>query len=266
MIILVLGNQPEWPQLLPIEGPLTGTISYLVYAMLFVFLIGRFGGGREEQFGPRSPLVLSVLSSLVLALVLHDSMGVWSIGLMTALLFLIRQSYTLLAEMSESYLRTVEVLAEAAEGTDSASTGRADRSAVIARRLAVKCGLPAKEVQRAGYAALLCAVAKSSTTSGNGPQPRTGASIVEDMDYFRDVLGVLEVLDGRASMPSEVDVRLAYLVAVAQKIDALGGSHCEVGATMALAAEPVGLSAPSAFREKVGVSAAKLGYQLPEYN
>ena len=74
---------------------------------------------------------------------------------MVALLLLMRQSYVLFLDIRETYRTTVEVLVEAAESQDSRRAGHSDRTAVLARSIAMGCGLSASEVELIGYAALL---------------------------------------------------------------------------------------------------------------
>lgn len=257
-----MGRLP-WQFYEPMVAVVVACSACAGHSLLFVVSSGYTRGAWEDDAGPQVPLALAQLSALALALVLFSSLGVWSLVLTTALLFLIRQSYTLLAEMSESYLKTVEVLVEAAEGWESDSRGHADRSAEIARRLAAKCGLPGSEVRRAGYAALLYSVG-GLVSDSFGPKHRPAAAVIAGVDYFRDVLGVLDALDGETAAPSQEDLRLAYLVAMAREIDiassAQGRSNPIDRSLMCRLANSI----PRSFQYQVSVCAAKLGYPLLE--
>ncbi len=173
--------------------------------------------GIESQI----PMALAQLSAVLLAVTVFSSMGVWSLVLMMALLLLVRQSYSLLAEVSESYLCTVEVLVEAAEGLESVFRGHAERSASVARKLASRYGLTSSEVQRAGYAALLQAVG-GIRDLGDGAALAKASNVIRDIEFFHDVVGVLEVLEGEprdSGVATSGDEVLALIVAVAQEID-----------------------------------------------
>jgi hypothetical protein len=166
-------------------------------------------------------MALAQLSVGYLALTVFKSMGIWSLALMCVLLLLVRQSYSLLAEISDSYLRTVEVLVEAAEGIGSASHGHADRSASLARSLAVRSGFSAAEIQYAGYAALLCAVGTIGGGDDNPSPSGSAAKVVGDIPFFAPVANVLKILD-EGEPPIELTERqaaIALVVALAQEMD-----------------------------------------------
>lgn len=165
----------------------------------------------RSMFERQLPMILAQVSAVLLATAVQPTMGVWALLLLVVLLLLVRQSYVLLAEVSESYLRTVEVLVRASEGTVWAGEANSEAAADLARRIAERLGLSASGVQRAGYAALLCALAGISP----GAAPSQLASrIVSQVGLFDGVVGILELIEGRFSDGdvSDADLTVAWLV------------------------------------------------------
>ena len=192
-------------------------------------LLGDDGGAapsvltRRRGMEGQTSMAMAQLSAGCLALTVFETMAAWSLILLCVLLLLVRQSYALLAEISDSYLRTVEVLVEAAEGIGSTLSGHADRSATLARSLASRSGLSSSAVQCAGYAALLHAVGAIGDGAGtsSGRAGVGAAKVVENIGFFAPVLRPLRLLDSLSDSAevSQEDVSIALCVALAQRRD-----------------------------------------------
>lgn len=219
------------------------------------------------NMGAQAPLLSAQWSVSVLLLVTYGSMSAWSLIPAVALLLLMRQSYALYLNIRETYRTTVEVLVQAAEGQDARRFGHAERTAVIARAIAMKAGLSAQEVERVSFAALLHDVgelAEQTSTEAEDPVTRaSAASVVRGVEYFAKVGPVLEVCDGvNESTPDADDLRAAFIVALASDIDAqyypeVAEAHC------ASALETVLPIAGAAVKAKVVGTALGLGYKVP---
>lgn len=209
------------------------------------------------------PLLASQVSSVLLLVVIYDSMGDWSLVLVTVLLLLIRQSYALLWGIRETYRATVEVLVEAAEGGNSRLRGHAERTAYIAREIAHGCGLGSRDVERISYAALLHDVDALGSGTGEGHHRRS-SELLEGVGLFRDVVSILEVQDGSIGRqaPRERDLLAAYIVALASDLDMrrtpqlrdLGHGN---------AAEQLATLVPAQAKARAAATAIRLGYGVP---
>jgi hypothetical protein len=219
------------------------------------------------NMGAQAPLLAAQWSVSVLLLITYGSMSAWSLIPAVALLLLMRQSYALYLNIRETYRTTVEVLVQAAEGQDERRLGHAERTAVIARAIAMKAGLSAQEVERVSFAALLHDVGElAEQTSAEAEDPVTrasAASVVQGVEYFAKVGPVLEVCDGvNESAPEADDLRAALIVALASDIDAeyypeVADAHC------GSALETVLPIAGAAVKAKIVGTALGLGYKVP---
>jgi hypothetical protein len=219
------------------------------------------------NMGAQAPLIAAQWSVSVLLLVTYGSMLEWSLIPAVALLLLMRQSYALYLNIRETYRTTVEVLVQAAEGQDERRLGHAERTAVIARAIAMKAGLSAQEVERISFAALLHdlgELAEQSSVEAEDPVTRaSAASVVRGVEYFAKVGPVLEVCDGVSESPPEADdLRAAFIVALASDIDAeyypeVAEAHC------GSALETVSPLTAAAVKAKVVGTALGLGYRVP---
>jgi hypothetical protein len=219
----------------------------------------------------QAPLLAAQLSAAVLAVITWGEMGAWSLVPVTALLLLIRQSYAMLLDVRETYRTTVEVLVEAAEAQDARRAGHSERAAAIARAIGMKVGLPANEVERISYAALLHDVdalageAASHDSAGTPQSPGRSSAVVEEATFFEDVVSVVRICDGdgvEARQADESDLTAALIVALASDADAAEypdvlRAHC------GSAVDRVAGFVPSSTKALVVGAALSLGYQTP---
>lgn len=216
------------------------------------------GRGMEDQ----TSMAMAQLSAGYLALTVFETMGAWSLLLLCVLLLLVRQSYALLAEISDSYLRTVEVLVEAAEGIGSSMRGHAERSATLARSLASRAGLSQAGARCAGYAALLHAVGAIGDGGELARSAPSAARVVENIEYFSPVIGPLRVLDDQG-VPGEIsqwDVSIALCVALAQERDRRLVLRSYGEQSVMSDVRRIAALADSVTRKRVVRAAAALGY------
>jgi len=206
-------------------------------------------------------------SASVLLLLTYSGMRAWSLVPAVALLLLMRQSYALFLSIRETYRTTVEVLVEAAESQDTRRVGHSDRTAVLARSIAMGCGLAPSEVERIGYAALLHDLGKLAEQPGvideDVPVRSSSADVVRGVEFFEQIEPILRVCDGVDQSPSDDNDLLAGLiVALASDIDA--EYHPEVAAAHDDSA--VGRVAPRVtptVKARAVGAALRLGYRIP---
>lgn len=221
------------------------------------------------------PLLAAQLSAALLEIITFKQLGPWSLVPVVAVLLLMRQSYAMLLEVREAYRATVEVLVEAAEGQDERRTGHGERTAAIARLIAMRLGLAASDVERISYAALLHDVGAlaaepssdsgASRPTGNGAASAKSAAPFEGIGFFADVLPVLRLCDGdqeEASAATQSDLTAAMIVALASDADAADNSAASAAHDVP-AVDRVTPLVPSRIKAQVVGTALSLGYKIP---
>ena len=219
------------------------------------------------NFVVQGPLLIAEWSAAVLLVITVGGMGAWSLIPVVALLLLIRQSYALLLDIRETYRTTVEVLVEAAEGQDPRLAGHAERSAEIARRIAMRIGLSVPQVELVSYAALLHDVDAIRCETAQPGHCATGHSsaLFEGVAFFADVLPILRVCDGDIADDgkySESELLSGLIVALASDADAGESEDVEAvhdGSVVARVAPCV----PSTMKATAVSAALSLGYKTP---
>ncbi len=215
----------------------------------------------------RQALMLAAqVSATALVVTTYPDMGVWSLVPVVALLLLMRQSYSMLLEMRETYQATVEILVEAAEGQDERFRGHADRTAQIAREICMRLGLNAADVERASYSALLhdiYAIAGSFEANGTGEHGSSSA-VLEGVEFFSDVLPVVRACDGQLEVAPAKDqtLLLAMVVALASDID-MQRNPVVAQAHSGSAVETVSGLVPAQVKARVVSAALELGFSTP---
>lgn len=213
------------------------------------------------NFSRLAPVLFAQLSTGVLAALVYDDMREWSLLLVVALLLLIRQSYSLLLDIGETYRTTVQVLVEAAEGVGAERHGHAERTAHIARDIAMLLGLPPRQVERVNYAALLHDIDALSHGGVSSAHPTT-AAVLEGVQFFGNVIGILRVLDQVACEHSQNDVVAAFIVALASEIDATSHVGVHGGGSKNIIGH-VGPMTPVPVKARAVAAAIQLGYGVP---
>jgi hypothetical protein len=207
------------------------------------------------------PLLLAQVSACMLAVIIYPTMQEWSLLLVVVLLLLIRQSYALLLSTRDTYRMTVEVLVEAAEGTDVRRIGHSERTAAIAREIGASYGVSGRQIERLNYAALLHDIdALGSETRTANIRP---SEVLEGQETFADIIPVLRVLEGgwTSSLTAD-DVLAAFIVGLSSDIDAnQNPSLCSIHE----ADESVRLATLLPTETRVGIvsTALRLGYGVP---
>ena len=246
-------------------------------AAQFVAAVGTgrpFGRLLRGNLRVQAPLLIAQWSASVLLLITFEGMGAWSLIPVVALLFLMRQSYAMLLDIRELYRTTVEVLVEAAEGQDARRLGHAERTAAVARAIAMRVGLAANQVERISYAALLhdvdaigSAPARVILEEGqDGPLVSGSSSAVFDgVHFFDDVLPIIRVCDGdmkETTAPSDADLLAGLIVALASDADA--AEHSDVAAAHSGSSiDRVAPMASASMKSLVVGAALALGYRIP---
>lgn len=174
-------------------------------------------------------MLAAQVSVAVLAVILYPEMGVWALGLLAILLFVMRQSFSLLLDIRQAYQSTMEALAAALEAHDPSRQGHAERVAALARAIGLEVGLRGKDLERLGYAALLHDVdlmAVDRDEEGGGVEVHTSppSEILADVGFLAEVLPVLRLCEGQAAPEAPESSRLqliAYIVCRASNLDEL---------------------------------------------
>ena len=255
-----------------VVGPAVFLLVDLAVAQIVSSLVTGRSVGRllRGNITGQAPLLLAEWSASLLLLITFGRMGNWALIPVVALLLLMRQSYAMLLDQREVYRATVEVLVEAAESQDVRRIGHSERTAAIARSIAVQLGLRVAEVERISYASLLHdvdALSGPSDRTVNEPVAPSGGSstMLEGVEFFEEVLGVLRLCDGESSAaqnPRPEDTRAAMIVALASDVDA--GEHIGVfDAHGGNSVDRVGDVVPQSTKASVVGAALSLGYRTP---
>jgi len=213
----------------------------------------------------QGPLVAAQVSASVLAAITYPDLKAWGLVLVVALLLLMRQSLALLLEIRETYRTTVEVLVEAAEGQDHRRRGHGERTAQIAREIAMRMGLSSTDVERVSYASLLHDIdALANETEQDPAALGHSAQIFHGTAFFDDVLPVLRLCDGAAMAEdfSEDHLTTAMLVALASDVDAAVNASAAAAHSGSSVAR-VSASVTPAVKARVVAAAIELGYRIP---
>lgn len=209
----------------------------------------------------QAPLLAAQVSAVLLATITYPTMGHWSLLLVIALLLLIRQSYALYWGIRDTYRATVEVLVEAAEGSDSRLRGHAERTAKIAREIAHACGYRSADIERISYAALLHDV--DALGAGEGATSGHSSRVLEGVGLFDDVVRILALREGRSvDDASAGDVLAAYIVSLSSDID-MENSPTLQGCHVDSVASELATLVSSAVKARAVASAIRLGYRIP---
>lgn len=243
----------------------------LVELAVFQAICARHGGRSARRairgnIDRQAPLLVAQFSTAMLASVVFPTVGVWSLPLVVALLLLIRQSYSLLLEIRETFRTTVEVLVDAAEGNGEGTPhGHAERTAQIAREIAVSCALSPAEVERINYAALLHDIGEIAQDTPPGDVAGRSARVIEGVEFFSDVVEVVRLCDGdarRLDVLSEHDLLSAFIVALASDVDV--SMQRQLPAVLPHnTVERLAEFVPASLKAKAVSAAIRLGYRIP---
>jgi len=218
---------PTIGAVIAIMVPATFLLVEMSVAQIEASFVAHHPVGRllTGNLGIQAPLLLAQWSASVLLVLTFSRMRIWSLVPVVALLLLMRQSYALFLEVRETYQTTIEVLVEAAESQDERTLGHAERSASIARAIALRVGLSASQVETVSYAALLHDVDalsagshQESSDSGRGHS----SAVLEQAEFFSKVLPILRVCDGYCVSQDDYshdEFMAAIIVALASDAD-----------------------------------------------
>jgi hypothetical protein len=215
----------------------------------------------------QAPVIAAQWSAAVLLLLTYRGMRPYGLIPVAALLLLIRQSYSLFLDIREAYRTTVEVLVEAAESQDERREGHADRTAALARAIAMRIGLGAAFVERISYAALLHDLGEFADEHGvarDHERSIGSAMVVQGVEFFDQVVPILRICDGEpeGTEENEDDLLAAAIVALSSDIDA--AQHPAVqSAHHRGALEIVAPRVPQTLKARVVGAAIELGYRIP---
>lgn len=203
------------------------------------------------------PLLAAALSLGVLALLLIDDLGAWSLLLTALVLSLVRQAYGLLFDMRRAYHATLRTLVRAVESQNERMRGHAEGTASIARRIALKMRLSSASVERVGDAALLHDIGEL----GEGER-RSAASTVRGLEHLEEVVRVLDARERApfaGKVPSDV-LRDAYVVALSSDVECMmSGREHESASTSGSLSRAI---SPST-RARIVSAAVSLGFPIP---
>ena len=211
----------------------------------------------------QSLLFAAQLSASALTILTYQSMGVWSLIPVLALLLLMRQAYSMLLDIRETYSTTVSVLIEAAESQTPGQSGHSERTAAIARAIGEQAGLSTTQIERVSYAALLHDIGRISE-SGESPWVQgDSSSLLADVDFFANVIPVLRIVDGIAAGEGGLDednLIAGFIVALASDID---DDDVAAGASGVASISRVSPLVSARLKAHVVAAAVGLGYSVP---
>lgn len=244
--------------------------AYLAAELVVVQLLVAKGSSRSAlrlirgNAVRQAPLLGAQLSASVLAVVIFPYMGAWGLALVVVLLLLIRQSYAMLLDIRETYRTTVEVLVEAAEGSDSRRRGHSERTAEIAREIGAYCGLAPSEIETISYAALLHDLDALGEEDGARRSVCRPSEVLRGVRSFERTARILQIFEGEGSgiAPTEGELLSAYVVALATDIDAIDNKELRLLHGRP-ALDRLSQDVPQQAKARVVASALRLGYRVP---
>lgn len=243
-------------------------MAELVASQVAMTIATRRPLGRQMRgnFSRLSPLLAAQVSTAALTVIIYPEMRVWGLIPVVLLLLIMRQSYALLLEMRETYRTTVLVLVESAESQDPRRVGHAERTASIARSIGMRMGLPASDVERISYAALLHDV-DALSDGGQTSEMQAGKSseVLRDATWFSDVVPVLEICDGTPPCDGKLDdtcLIAAMVVALASDADAVAHEDVLEAHNFELAVARVSGSVPPPLKARAVAAALELGFSV----
>lgn len=226
----------------------------------------------------QAPLLAAEWSASLLLLITYGKTGNWSLVPVSALLLLTYQSYALLLDVRETYRTTIEVLVEAAEGQDERRSGHADRTATIARAIAMQSGFSTAQVELISLAALVHDVGaiggqriqdSLQSPSGNSAvSSGPSSAVLNGVGFFQGVVPILRLCEGDQDLlcgATEMELSAALVVALAS--DAGAANDDLVAATHQ--GSVVGRVAPyvsPAIKSRTVAAALALGYKTSAVN
>jgi len=246
---------------------------FLVAELLASQGIAAFMTGRpfvrllRGSAGSQAPMIAAQWSAAVLLLITYSDMRQWGLLPVVVLLLLMRQSYALFLDIRETYMGTVEVLVEAAESQDERRAGHSERTAALARAIAMKIGLSANRVERISYAALLHDLGELAEGLDGSDELNSrhasSAEVVRGVQFFSQIEPILRVCDGVAGdEAAEADLLAALIVALASDIDAEYHPEVEAAHGHSLL-DRVAHRVPPAVKARAVGAALQLGYRIP---
>jgi hypothetical protein len=257
------------PTLATIAVPALFIVSELIVSQVVSALFTRRSLWRlvRGDLNSQAPVLVAQWSTAVLMLVTYGRMGAWSLIPVVALLLLMRQSYALFLDVRQTYRTTVQVLVEAAESQDERKHGHANRTAFLARTIAVRAGLSAVEVERISYAALLHDLGELAqgdpTSDPFAPRP-TSADVVQGVEFLKGVEPILRLCDGSVGdgLHPEEDLLAGMIVALANDIDVEYHPEAAAAHSGGLLRTTSSAMTPAVKARAVG-AALRLGYRIP---
>lgn len=216
-------------------------------------------------FSRQAAVLAAEVSAAALAIITYGDLGLWSLLPVTALLLLIRQSYALLLEIRETYMTTIGVLVEAAESQSPASSGHAERTAEIARRIGAGCGLSSKDLEKVSYAAMIHGLDRMDDENGPTAEHGRSAEFVSGIDFLTPVLPVVRIIDATAvpHSVSDRDSLCGFVVALASDADLFCTESAPNEATGSSVAARCAHLVPSSLKARAVGAALQLGYRIP---
>lgn len=252
-----------------LDGTVIATylLTHLVLSQALLAFFGRRSplGAVAGSLSLQTPLLFAQASSALLVVIIYPTLGAWSLPLALSLLLLIRQSYSLLLNMRETFRTTVEVLVEAAEGESSGRRGHAEKTAQIARVIAAAVGMSSADIERVGYAALLHDLAEIGGNRTCKGEQRGSSKVLEGVHFFDEVLNVVRICDGchpgADTEPADATLLSAFIVALASDIEEDVSNR--IPRTPFSHAASIAHLIPSPLKAKVVYAALRLGYGTP---
>ena len=163
----------------------------------------------------QSPVLAASASIAVLAVIVHDGMGVWGLVVTLFLVVTMRQSFSLFLDVRQAYKATIETLIGAMEIQSPEEKGLGERVARLARIAGSELGWFGRRIEHMGYAALLVHYGLSFNRR-DGESGELTSTPLADVEFLRPVEPIVSVVRGEADeRPGEREMVAAYLVSQA---------------------------------------------------
>lgn len=169
-------------------------------------------------------LGIAQVSAAVLAVLTFGTMGALGLTIVTGLLLVMRQSFSLLIEVRQAYRSTVEVLARAIEAHDPQRRGHAERVGRLSTEAGRLLGWHGKQLEALTHAALFHDV---SRLDAELPVSARGGSadVLANVGFLAGSVPILRIIDRGGDLESsQVEEHLvgAYIISTMSEYDDRG--------------------------------------------
>lgn len=169
-------------------------------------------------------LIAAQVSASLLGAVVYQEMQAWAVLVLTMMLMIMRQAFSLFVSVRRAYQSTIEALARTVEAGDPRKVGHSQRVSSLAAEVGRLVGLGSGDLERLAYASLLHdlgAVGEPAVDTESASR-LSAADMIGDVGFLSDAVPVLQICEDPTwglDRGQPQDAVLAYVVLVASRTD-----------------------------------------------